>query len=68
MEKITVKHELEKAVNIEQFRYESGRRIKNKPYYRLLDDGVLLFDFIKKDTDAEELEELIKKGKIFIVV
>ncbi len=51
--------------SLQEFRTERGSRRLNMPYYRRLSNGVLWFDFIRRDTDVEQLVKWIREGCIY---
>lgn len=56
---------LRQVRHLNEFRTERGARRLNMPYYRRLSDGVLWFDFIRRDTDVEQLVKWIREGCIY---
>ena len=43
-----------------------GTKILMMPYWILMDDGVLWFEFVKASTKKAEILPLIRKGRIYI--
>jgi len=46
---------------------QTGRRIKNMPYWILLDDGTLWFDHVTPDLQKQELLSMIREGRVYIL-
>lgn len=64
---ITLSFDLVKATGIRQFRsHGNGRRIISMPYWRRLNGGPWVFEFISEETDADLLAAEIDAGEIYI--
>lgn len=64
---IEISMSLKKAKSIEEFKSSRGSRILNKPYWVRLEDGTMWFDFIKASTDAQDLNESIEGGRVYLL-
>jgi len=65
---IIITETLKQVHSLDEFRGENKKAIFRLPYYRMLEDGTLVFDFIWKDTDPVKLQEFINQGTIYRLV
>ncbi len=62
---ITITETLRLVRSLDEFRGPNGKAILKTPYFRKLEDGTLLFEFIWNDTDPRQLQEFIARGSIY---
>lgn len=59
---------LTRAQSLDEFRSEKTElRILGKPFFRMIQGGGLVFDFISNETDAAELKAFIEQGLIYVI-